>query len=212
MRLDVTIEGDLGQMMKGQVAAGERAVSGAMRSAGQTLKSRWREQVTAAGLGRRLANSVRLETYPKGQPSLKAAALVYSKAPKILDPNETGAVIRSRDGFWLAIPLPAAGTGPRGARISPGEWERKTGRRLRFVYRQGRSALLVDDGTKAPGNVMVRRRGRLSEPVTFRNRVIPIFALVPQVRLRKRLSLYQAANAVGNSVPALIVSNWSDRT
>jgi hypothetical protein len=208
MRLDVTIDGDLSQMMKGQLRAGERAVSSAMRGAGQTLKTQWREQVVAAGLGRRLANTVRLETYPKGQPSLKAAALVYSRAPKILDPNETGAVIRSRDGFWLSIPLPAAGVGPKGKKLVPGEWERKTGRRLRFVYLDGRRALLVDDGTKAPGNVLVKRRGRLSDPVTFRNRTIPIFLLVPQVRLRKRLHLFQAADAVGSTIPGMIVSNW----
>jgi hypothetical protein len=38
-----------------------------------------------------------------------------------------GPLIRSKDGFWLAIPLPAAGTSLRGGRITPGEWERRRG-------------------------------------------------------------------------------------
>lgn len=212
MKLDVTIDGDLGLMMKGQIRAGERAVSAAMRDAGGTLKGQWRAQVARAGLGQRLANSVRLETYPKGRPSLKAAAMVFSKAPKILAVNETGAVIRAHGADWLAIPLPAAGSAGRGGKMTTAKWQQKNGRVLRFVYLQRRVALLVDDGTKAPGNVMVRRKVKggyvLSEPRTFKNRVVPMFILVPQVSLKKRLNLYKAGEAVGNLIPGLIVANW----
>ena len=211
MKLDIRVEGNLQDLMASELRAGERAVTSAMRDSGASLKSIWRGQVTSAGLGSRLGNSIRNQTYPKGGTSLRASALVYSKAPKILDGHERGALIRSASGFWLAIPTAAAGRGKRG-RITPGEWEQKTGRVLRFVYRSGRSALLVDDGRRAAGNVLVRRRVKggyaLRDPVTFKNRTLPIFVLVPQVKLKKRLDLFKAAEAVHALLPSKIVANW----
>jgi len=68
-------------MMAAEVAAGERAVTAAMREAGTGLKTAWRTQITGAGLGRRLANSIRNQNFPRSGESLDAAALVWSKAP-----------------------------------------------------------------------------------------------------------------------------------
>lgn len=205
MRIDVKIDGDLEAMMASEYLAGERAVTAAMRGAGQGLKQNWRSQITGAGLGQRLANAVRAEVYPKGQPSLNAAALVYTKAQKIISAHENGSLIRSANGFWLAIPLPAAGKGVRGAKITPAAWEKKTGRRLRFVYRSGRTALLVDDGTvrggSAPAFGQRAKRG-------FKNKTIPLFILTPQVKLSKKLDLLRAAETVVSGVPAAIIANW----
>ena len=109
-----------------------------------------RGQITGAGLGRRLANSIRSQTYPKTGESLNAATLVWSKAPEIVGAHDAGPLIRSKDGFWLAIPLDAAGKSLRGGRITPGEWERRRGLRLRFVYRRRGPSLLVADGRLQP--------------------------------------------------------------
>ena len=54
----------------------------------------------------------------------------------IFGAHDTGPLIRSKDGCRLAIPLPAAGKSLRGGRITPGEWERRRGLRLRFIYRR----------------------------------------------------------------------------
>jgi hypothetical protein len=116
-----------------------------MREAGTGLKTAWRGQITGAGLGRRLANSIRSQTYPKAGESLNAAALVWSKAPVIVGAHDTGPLIRSNEGFWLVIPTEAAGRGLRGGKITPGEWERRRGLRLRFVYRRTGPSLLVAD-------------------------------------------------------------------
>lgn len=51
--------------------------------------------------------------------SLNAAALVWSNAPVIVGAHDTGPLIRSRNGFWLAIPTPATGKSTRGGRITP---------------------------------------------------------------------------------------------
>lgn len=203
MRLEISISGDISKLMASEFRAGERAVSTAMRIAGDGLKADWRAQVVAAGFGVKLSKAVRSEVFPKGQASMNAAALVYTKSPKIIAAHERGALITSKNGFWLAIPLPAAGKGRGGRRITPAEWEAKSSRRLKFIYRRGRTALLVDDGTQNRFRAFGQSKVR-----TFRNKVIPIFALVPQVKLPKRLNLMAAGSAAQARVPGLIVSNW----
>jgi hypothetical protein len=209
MRLRVEIIGDLAEIMREEEQAGRRAVSAGVRAAGEGLKSDWRGQVVAAGLGRRLSNAVRANHYPP-QPSMGAAALVYAQphlAPKIFDAFEQGLTIRSRSGLWLAIPTDAAPKSSRGGRITPLEFERRTGQRLRFVYRSGRSALLVAEGRQS-----ARGRYGVSRSKTGRGlATVPIFVLVPQVTIRKRLGLLMAAMKRGESIPAAIVENWPDR-
>lgn len=207
--LTVTIDGDLNDLMRSEFLAGERAVTSAIRAAGQTLKANWRGQITGTGLGSRVANAVRADSYPKGQASLNAAAMVWTKAPKITAAHEKGALIRAHNGYWLAIPTKAAGKGPRGAKISPLEWESRTGRALRFVYWGGRIAKLVDDGT--------RQHRRLQDSLSFsqaragrrtRRDSRLIFILVPQAKLKKKLNLLAAAEQVGAGLPSAIIANW----
>ena len=119
MKLRLDIDPDIVAKMAAGVAAGERAVTAAMREAGTGLKSAWRTQITGAGLGTRLANSIRLTSFPKSGESLNAAALVWSNAPVIVGAHDTGPLIRSKNGFWLTIPMPAAGKSTRGGRITP---------------------------------------------------------------------------------------------
>jgi hypothetical protein len=206
MKLGLDISPDLVAVMAAEVKAGEKAVSAAMRDAGTDLKTAWRGQITQAGLGRRLSNSIRSQTYPRSGESLKAAALVWSKAPQIIGAHDTGPLIRSKDGFWLAIPTPAAGRGLRGGRITPGEWERRRGLRLRFVYRRRGPSLLVADG-----RLNTKGQAVVSRSKTGRGKVTaPIFLLVPQVKLPKRLDLSRDADRALDSVPGLIVANWVD--
>ena len=204
MKFGLDITPDLVAVMAAEVKAGEKAVSAAMREAGSDLKSAWRGQITQAGLGRRLANSIRSQTYPKAGESLNAAALVWSKAPVIVGAHDTGPLIRSKDGFWLAIPTAAAGKGLKGGRITTGEWERRRGIRLRFVYRRRGPSLLVAEGRLNARGVGVASRSKTGRGLT----TVPIFLLVRQVKLRKRLDLAQDAKAAQERIPAAIVANW----
>ncbi len=207
MKLKLDVTPDLVAAMATEIASGEKAVTAAMREAGTGLKTAWRGQITGAGLGRRLANSIRSQTYPKSGDSLSAAALVWSKAPEIVGAHDIGPLIRSKDGFWLAIPLEAAGKGFRGGRITPGEWERRRGLRLRFVYRRRGPSMLVADG-----RLNTRGLGVASRSKTGRGRsTVPIFLLVPQVRLPKRLDLDRDAERAIDRVPGLIVAKWVER-
>jgi len=188
MKLNITISPNLAAIMAAEIKAGEKAVTAAMRAAGTQLKSDWRGQITQAGLGRRLSNSIRSQTYPKVGESI----------------HDTGPLIRSKDGFWLAIPTEAAGKGARGGRITPGEWERRRGLRLRFVYRRRGPSLLV-----AEGRLNNRGLGVASRSKTGRGKAtVPIFLLVRQVKLRKRLDLARDAKALQERIPGAIVANW----
>lgn len=204
MKLKLTIDPDIVAMMQAEIAAGEKAVSTAMREAGASLKSAWRGQITGAGLGTRLGKSIRLATYPKGGESMNAAALVWSNAPVIVSAHDTGPLIRSKNGFWLAIPTPAAGKSTRGGRITPGEWERRTGLRLRFVYRRRGPSLLVAEARLNTNGRAVESRSKTGRGLV----TAPIFLLVPQVKLPKRLDLARDAERAHDAVPGLIVANW----
>ena len=206
MKLDLSVTGDIVNVMRAEILAGEKAVTTAMRVAGSNLKSDWRAQITRARLGQRLANTIRSKTFPAAGESLEAAALVWSNAPQIIGAHDTGPLIRSKDGFWLAIPTPAAGKGTRGKALTPGEWERRRGLRLRFVYRRGGPSLLVADGRLNSRGLGVASRSKTGRGQS----TVPIFLLVPQVKLAKRLSLARDAERAQAAIPGLILANWME--
>ena len=122
----------------------------------------------------------------------------------IVGAHDTGPLIRSNNGFWLAILTPAAGKSTLGGCITPGERERRTGLRLRFVYRRSGPSLLV-----AERRVNTKGRAVASRSKTGRGVVTaPIFLLVPQITLPKRLDLARDAERLADGVPGLIVANW----
>ena len=101
-------------------SAAEKAVTLGVTRTGEALKAAWRAQVTGAGLGRRLANAIRANRYPRSGELISAASLVFSRAAEITDAFDRGVLIRSKHGLWLAIPTAEAGTrGVGRARITP---------------------------------------------------------------------------------------------
>jgi hypothetical protein len=205
MKLKLAIDPDIATMMEAEIAAGERAVSAAIRQSALSLKTDWRGQITGAGLGARLARTIRSEDYPKGRPSLNAAALVWSNAPLIVGAHDTGPLIRSKSGLWLAIPTAAAGKSTRGGRITPAEWERRRGTPLRFIYRSRGPSLLVAEGRLNSRGLGVTSRAKSGRGLAS----VPIFLLVRQVKLTKRLDLAKAAEAAVGRIPGAIVANWA---
>lgn len=204
MKLGFEISPDLLVAMEREIKAGESAVTRVLQAAGQELKADWRAQITRAGLGARLARTIRSQAYPKRGESLEAAALVWTKAPQIIGAYDSGPLIRSKSGFWLAIPTEAAGKGRDGKRLSPGEWEQRRGLRLRFIYRKRGPSLLVAEGRLNSRGIGVASRSKTGRGLT----TVPVFLLVPQVRLRKRLDLARDAARVQAQVPGRIVREW----
>ena len=209
MELSAQVSGDFAALIRAEVLSAEQAVTSAMAEATDGLKAELRGQIVGAGLGERLARTWRSKLYPPNEPSLKPAGFLWSKAPDLVSLYEEGAIIRSRHGLFLAIPLPAAGKTADGRKkITPLGWERRTGQRLRFVYRRRGVSLLVADnvrldsrGKAAPG--AVRRKGAVYTRLAGRT-TVPVFVLVPQIAVRKRLDVAGAADRWGARLPGLL--------
>jgi hypothetical protein len=209
MRIDVRVEGDLRVSMEDTIRAGRLAALGAVTGVGAAIKENWRGQIATAGLGKRLGNTVQNRAYPR-QGSLNAAALIWAKAKKIVGAFETGVEIRAKGSRFLAIPLPAAGKSSRNGRITPDEWERRRGRRLQFVQRRRGGALLVDTGEAIRGPSTFGRGGVARNSRKRAQNPVPIFVLVPRVRLQKRLGLNTAAHRLAQSMGARLIAGWRD--
>ena len=205
MKLKLDVTPDLAALMAAEIKAGERAVTTAMREAAWTAQDR----LAAPDHWRRARSAARQE-HPRGdmaqghhQHRRGGAGLVEGARHRRRPRHRPADPLEGR--LLAAIPTPAAGRGLRGGRITPGEWERRRGLRLRFVYRRRGPSLLVADRAR------INKRGQAvaSRAKTGRNQVTaPIFLLVPQVKLPKRLDLDRDAERAHDSVPGLIVANW----
>lgn len=193
MRIAAALTGDLEKLLAQESADIAIAVTAGVQKASDGAKEDLRGQVRGAGLGDRMAKTWQNKVYPKGRKSRGAAGLVYSKAPTIIRAFDEGAVIRSKDGFWLAIPTAATPRGKGGKRLTPLEVEKRFGQPLRFIYRAGKPGLLVFDNVRIgrAGTAKTLRRtqgGAEFTPLRGRTSAV-MFILVPQARLKKRLDV-----------------------
>jgi hypothetical protein len=215
MRLEAAIKGNLTKFMKQQQEAAEAAVTGGVSEITTHIKDDLRQQVTGAGLGSKLAKSWQAKVYPKGKKSLDAAGWIFSKAPKIIRAFNEGAVIKSKDGWFLAIPTDAAPKhGVGGKRISPANFPEQALGRLRFVYRPGAVSLLVVDGLR----VGTEKRGGFRKASDTAQRTgrglttVVMFILVPQAKLKKRLDYKAVVNQWQPQLGQSILNNWPEVT
>ena len=213
MRLEAAITGNLHKFMKAQMQAAEAAVTAGVTEVTNEIKNELRLQVISAGLGARLAKSWQAKIYPKGQKSIKAAGWIFSKAPKIISAFNDSVVIKSKHGFFLAIPTEAAPKrGVGGKRITPSNFPEHSLGRLRFVYRRGAASLLVVDNLRAGTG---KRGGfrRASDTALRSGRgltTVVMFILLPQVTLRKRLDYQSVVVRRAPQVPEAILKHWPE--
>ena len=217
MRLKASFQGNLKQYMESELYAAKKAVTLGIREATQGLKMSMRRQVTLKGIGPRMANTWRGENYPKGQYSIRAAGLVYTKAPKIMAGFEDGAIIRSHKGWWLAIPTPhAPKRGVNGKRINPSNFPEQRYGKLRFVYRRNGPSLLVLDNARASydrkmGSLRGFRRASDKAIKTGQGlTTVVMFWLVPQVKLPKLITFEVEAKRWVQQLPQLILKHWPE--
>lgn len=213
MRLQAAIEGRLMEHMAAETKTCEAAATGAMRRAADGLKAEIREQITGAGLGRRLANAVRSRTYPQGRQALDPTGLVWSNAPKLTEVFETGATIRPVNGTrYLAIPtenVPNAKGGKR-RKMSPVEVEAAFNQDLKFA-KAGNGRLVAYVDAVGARNGRGFRRATEKRLASGRNAVsVVMFIMVPQVRLRKRLDIQAAGERWAARLPGMIASELGD--
>ncbi|WP_137803395.1 DUF6441 family protein [Caulobacter sp. 3R27C2-B] len=200
------------------------AVTDATAEGTELLKQDLRAD-TADHLSVRLAKSWRSRLYPMGQSSLDPAGWVWTKVPKLVDAFDRGVTIKSASGLWLAIPTPAAGAKgytrdsvgraygarPKLERVTPGGFERRTGLRLRFVFKSRRVSFLVVDGARYDSRgraAPLKARGRHARLYRDGGKTIVVFILVPQAKLKKRLDVAGAAARAEARMPALLTKHW----
>ena len=230
MRLAATILGDLRQVLAAEVRAGERAAMQAIRAETEQVKAELRRQVTDAlgGNARGIANAWRSQVFPRSGQSLRPAGLVWTKVPNVIDAFERGAVIRAKGGRkFLAIPtsLNRQG-GRRGAkpRVTPAQMVSSGQAFLRpfksgrgFVWclplRQGeqtgrrRRTRLIAGGLTEIGTGNRKGREAWARGMLERG-MVPMFLLLPQVALRKRLDVKGAAERGLRRLPGRFVQAW----
>jgi hypothetical protein len=210
VKLSATIAGSIMADMESEARTISKAVTAGIKEAGRGLKGDLRKQVVAAGLGPRLTRTWREKTYPRNKSSIRAATLVWSKAPQIIRTFDEGAVIRSKSGLWLAIPTPVAPKrGVGGKRINPSNFPEHRFGPLRFVYRRNAPSLLVVDSVRINKSGRVGRRakggaftktGRMKQGMA----TVVMFIMVPQVRLKKRLDVKREIKRWERRLPGLI--------
>lgn len=175
------------------------------------LKKDLRDDVESAGLGRRLALTWRSKVYPEGaSKSLDPAGWVWTKAPKLIEVYEDGAMIRPTGGrHYLALPSKNVPMKGRGRRMTPLDVE--------VAFNQD---LIIRRGHK-PGtwtawiNAVAGRSGKGFKPVTKgrlrggrQSQLVFMFTLVPWVKVRKRLNGAQIANRAVDRMPGLLTKHW----
>lgn len=186
------------------------AITGAVAAATEGAKRDARRQIAASGLGTRFGNMIGSKVFPPGRPSLRAAGSIFARGQRadlLLGAHGADSIIRGKDGGYLAIPTEAAG------RLTPREFEQRTGARLHLIYRRGRPGLLVAHGM-TPGRAAVKRgfgqtRGfRLATPKRMKSGrgTVDVIAylLVPQVHLRRRYDLAAIAKTHADRIPGYV--------
>jgi hypothetical protein len=218
MKLSVQIDGDLSKILEQEIKDTQNAVTTGVRKTGEGLKSELRAQVASAGLGRRLANAVRLNVYPDRGSSLSAAAWVYARPGKggrggaadIMSAFEEGSLIRRGGSQYLAIPtdhVPRKG----GRRMTPNDLQSGTkfggfGRDLEVVPTNRPGVLLL----ALP--IVRANNGKSLRPATGRRikagkqvEWVPMFILVRQVQMPRLLDWRGPAESWGARLPDEVI-------
>lgn len=196
--------------LHGMAKSHQIASQKAIRFMGNGLKQDLRQEIVAAGLGQRLANTWRMNFFENH--GYDPATQVFSKAPLIVKGFQQASVIHNRNGGWLAIPTPAASRAARrfaGQRVTPKSWEQNIGP-LRLIKPAGKPPMLVADNLRA-------RTGKRNTLVQASNRALKtgnglsgavIFILVPMVRQKKRLSSLAIMRKWQERAAQIFRDNW----
>lgn len=231
--LKATITGNLRAGMEQEVRRVAGALRRAVATTGQQAQAELRAQARGAGFrdgGRAIANAWRLNVYPRpgtGRDSFKPAAQITSRMAEVVGAFDKGAVVTAKKRKYLAFPTGYnAALGRRnasrrgGLRVSPAEMMLAGTRGEAFVLPTSNPSVRLWCLRVAAAYTRKKRLklfvARSQEVVTgkirgaARNRkailkqgFVPMFFLMRQVSLRKRLSVDQ----VRARAPGLFANN-----
>ncbi len=207
LQLGAALTGNLAEEMAKEVERGDAAVGAGTTKTMEWLKAELRSQVIAAFGSQRLANTWRGKFF--ANQGMNAAAVVYSNAPHIIEAFSQATVITSKGGFWLAIPSPDCPKGPGGRRLTPSTFPEDRFGPLIFVYRPGKSSLLVVEKLRRHTG---KRKGYTKASATAikqgKAETVVMFFLVPEVRLTQRLDPEGAYAEALDMLVENVVKEW----
>lgn len=217
----VNVDGDLRKIVAEEIGDMKKAVTRGMAKASEGLKMELRQQVTGAGMSQRMANTWRAEVYPEraGVFSLRAAALVFSRAPIIIDAFDRGVtIVPVRGSRYLAIPTKAvprrrSGEGAKGRYyMSPVEVEAHFNQDLKFAKAaNGRLVAYVDAiGSKSGRGFRRATPKRLAAGRTTAS--VVMFVMIPHAQMKKKFDVDGAAEKWRSRLPDLMVQSWPERS
>lgn len=186
------------------------AATDAAKEVAAGMQSDLRASTVKAGLGGRLANTWRSAVYPKGRISIDAAAMVYSKAPDIIDSFDRGATIYPVNGSkMLAIPTKNVPRKGRGRRMTPLDVEDAFNQDLKFARSKDGKVIAYVEVIRAKSNKGWRqatrgrlRQGRVVQPVVM-------FILIPAAHMPKHFDLDATGYFWGQQMQAVFERNLS---
>ncbi len=226
--LKATVTGNLRKGMEAEVRRVAGALKRGVATTGQQVQSELRAQARGAGFrdgGRSVANAWRLEVYPKQtNTTFRPAANVTSRMAEVVDIFDRGVVVTAKRRKYLAVPTPVNRTsskrtnnGQYPVRVTPQEmfrldgFVRKTSNPRVFLWclplrtektKRGRLKVFAGRYTQVlTGN----KKGAEAARVAYASErsFVPMFFLMRQVTLRKRLNVGQ----VRAKAPGLYAAN-----
>lgn len=202
MSLKLVFKASIGQFDKAfqeLYAPGAKAATAAIRDAAEIVKRDGRASIGAAGFGSKWQNTLRVDVYPKGKPSMNAAAWVYHKIP-YATVFEDGATIRGKPKLW--IPLDSAPKRIGRNRVTPKVIARAAGANVLFPITKGNRTYLAARVRMSKAKAAEPRPKVTLAQLRASNRI------GPQARVTRRG--LGAASGVLRSVPLFVGVNSVD--
>lgn len=205
LMITLAIQGDLERWAQEAKTGILQAVADAAKEEGREGLERLREDVRNAGLGDGVANAWRMDVKPRNRLAYSPAVFFHSAAPHIIEAFTKGQPIKGKP--LLAVPIPDSPADKiriRRGQERTAEIEKRYGP-LRAINLKGGGVMLVARGRASSDGAgvraLVRRRATGTKdyftPINQKNQVdIPMFWLIPNVRLGKRLNWPEIARQI----------------
>lgn len=220
MEIKVRSQGDLIKALGEESQSIQGKLTTAAGTAGLRLQSRLRAETRSRlrGNAQGISNAWRIDLYPgsrkgrrgqgtilPGQTSASPAAVVWSKAPKVIAAFDDAVPIRARNGRMLAIPSANVPTRLFDNKRPTPELMERAGYDLELVENRRGRLFLVATNLRATGAgrfVSIRRPNRVTRRSGKGAVSVVMFFLVPQVNPPKLFDLDSAASVAISDLAA----------
>jgi hypothetical protein len=177
------------------------AATETITEAAELAKVRVRANIASAGFGLRWQNAFKVSVYPKGKPSLGAAAFLVHKIP-YANVFETGATILGKPMLWIPLSSTPKMIGTQ--RLTPKTFNQEVGK-LVLIKRPGRRPLLAARVSSAGSSTVsaLKRASRSKGKTTLK----PMFIGIDAVSIRKRFDILETVDTVRSAVPDIFAKH-----